>query len=64
MFRSAADAELADDGGEYSEEFAQKFLAIEANETFVEIDCDAHLAFLNRLIEQAGAEEEKSAKLH
>jgi hypothetical protein len=63
VFRLVADGEMVDAEGEYCEEFAQKILAIEANEKFTEIDCDAHLAYLDRLIEQARALKESGGKL-
>lgn len=53
VYRAGAGAELAFFECEYSEEFAQIILGIETNETFHELDCDSHLAYLDSLIEQA-----------
>ena len=63
VYRLVADGEMEDAESEYCEEFAQKILAIEANEKFTEIDCDAHLTYLDDLIEQARALKESSGKL-
>ncbi len=62
-FRLVACGELVDAEDEYCEEFAQKILAIEANEKFTEIDCDVHLAYLDSLIEQARPQKETRGKL-
>lgn len=62
VFCLVVDYEVVDAEREYSEEFAQKILAIEAYETFTEIDCDTHLAYLDNLIEQARGRKGSSGK--
>lgn len=53
VYRARADVVLACVECEYSEEFVQKIRGIKSNETFHDLDCDSHLAYLDSLIEKA-----------